>query len=68
LRCVARRIHADETAALHVGGLVLDLDATELRGIRGMVELDGHDVVVARHGPVGAIGAGGAIMDGVLAP
>lgn len=47
LRRVTRRVHADEAATLHVGGLVLDLDATELGGIGGVVEFDRHDVVVA---------------------
>src|SRR5262249_32349897 len=57
-----------EAATLHVGGLILDLDTTELGGIGRVVELDRHDVVVARHRPVGAVPALGAIVDGRLAP
>ena len=64
---VARRVHADEAAALHVGWLVLDLDAAELRGIRGVIELHGHDVVVARHRPVGSVAALGAVVNRCLA-
>ena len=68
LRGVARRIHADEAAAFHVGGLVLDLDAAKLGGIGGVIELDRHDVVVARYRPIGAVCALGAVVDRRLSP
>jgi hypothetical protein len=64
---MARRIHTDKAAALHVGGDVLNLEP-ELRGIGRMVELDRHDVVVARHRPIRAIAAFGAVVDRRFAP
>jgi hypothetical protein len=64
---MARRIHLDEAAALHVGH-ILDLDPAESRGIGRLVELDRHDVVVARHRPIRAIAAFGAVMDRRFAP
>ena len=59
LRGVARRVHADEVGQFLALGLVGDLDAAQLRRRRigAGVELDLHDVGVARHRPVGSVGA-----------
>src|SRR5262249_76532 len=65
---VARWVHADETGTLHVRRQILDLDAAKLRGIGGVVELDRHYVVVARHRPIGPVPALGTVVDRRLPP
>jgi hypothetical protein len=66
---VARRVHADEIRTLLPFGLIGDLDAAKLRG-RGkivVIELDGKDVVIACHRPIGPERRGLAVMHGIFA-
>src|SRR5262245_65165098 len=66
---MTRWVHANEVAEWRAWGQVGDRDATMLGGgrERGVVELHGHDVIVAGRGPVGSIGALTAIVDRCLA-
>ena len=69
LRRVARRIHADETWPLRSLRLICDLDAAQLlrRRIGPVIELDLHDVGVARDRPIRSERALGMEMHRILA-
>ena len=69
MRGMAGRVHPDEVGKLLPFGLIGHLDTAELRARRIVlvVELDGKNVVVARHRPIRTEPRGFAIMQGIVA-
>src|SRR5262249_50886899 len=65
---MARGIHADEARPLLSARLLLELYTAELRGKRGVVELDRHDVLITRDRPKGTVTALPAVVKRSLPP